>query len=1090
MQQNRVLGTRHRSVSLCLCSLILLSARIITVEAHSSIWALQTNLLRDSGSNVVKNETDSLRLEPGRSIDRELNGGEIHWYHISLVRGQYARLSILQKGIDVLVFIFGPDGEKNSEVDSPNGYYGSEPVAIIADKSGDYRIEVRSTEKNAPAGRYEIKAELVREATESDKTQVIASRKTSEAQILQAKGTAESLKQAIDRYEEALAIWRSINDRPGQADALENIGVIHYLLGSPQQALQPLEQALSVRQTIDDPLGKARLLVNLGLVFKMLGESPRAIDYYEKALHLGQELSNREIEALALVNLGSIQFDLGDSDKALDYFFRSLTIVRSSNKIWEANALSGIARVYASLGQRQRALDSFNRLLVLFRELGHSRGVASTLNNIGELYYDFGENQKALESFYEALFLSSENGDTSSQARILNRIGELYGDQSKFETALNYYQKAAELFAKMKDPAGESVTLRGLGKLYTLLKQYQKALDYYYRALSIQRNIHNRRDEAQTLSDIGFVYASLSDYQNASEYHNQALSLSGVINDKSDEARSLLGIAEAEYQLGYVDKSKAHIEDALNIIDSLRANIISQQLRSSYFATVQKYYDFYIDLLIGISQQHSSKDFAALALEASERARARSLFDLLTRSSIHIREGVDPSLLEREKTLWQTLTIKRDTETRLLERGRNEEEVKLLEKEIDSLTTEYESVGVQIRARSPRYAALIQPRPLTAREIQNLLDDETVLLEYALGDKRSFLWAVTPQSIEVYVLPGRAEIETIAKEAYELLRRRDKGYWKASSRLSEILIGPVKSSLGKKRLLIVPQGILQFVPFAALPVPKSKHRFLVNEHEIVYSASASILVPMRRDLENRKTASKSIAVFADPVFTSDDERVAYSEKKVVTPLTHKESLRGTLSTDRLPRLLNSRYEAAEILSLLPKGEGLQALDFDANLARATSADLGEYRILHFATHGIIDNDHPELSSIVLSLVDKRGKPQDGLLRLNQIFNMKLSADLVVLSGCSTGLGKDVKGEGLVGLTRGFMYAGVPRVLVSLWGVDDRATAELMIRFYRNMLREGMAPASALRLAQTQMAKDRRWLHPFYWAGFTLQGEWR
>jgi CHAT domain-containing protein len=255
--------------------------------------------------------------------------------------------------------------------------------------------------------------------------------------------------------------------------------------------------------------------------------------------------------------------------------------------------------------------------------------------------------------------------------------------------------------------------------------------------------------------------------------------------------------------------------------------------------------------------------------------------------------------------------------------------------------------------------------------------------------------------------------------------------------------------------------------------------------------SASVLAVLRGELAARKPAAKTVAVLADPVFSADDARVKTGNR---TPGAEEapadlaraiNDVRGELS-----RLLLTRDEAEAILSVAPRNSSLGALDFRANRATATSDELSNYRILHIATHGLLNSQHPELSGLVLSLVDDRGQAQDGFLRLHEVFNLRLRAELVVLSACQTGLGKAVKGEGLVGLTRGFMYAGAARVVASLWQVDDAATAELMKRFYRRMLQDGMRPAAALRAAQVELSKRPQWQLPYYWGAFVLQGEWR
>jgi hypothetical protein len=471
-------------------------------------------------------------------------------------------------------------------------------------------------------------------------------------------------------------------------------------------------------------------------------------------------------------------------------------------------------------------------------------------------------------------------------------------------------------------------------------------------------------------------------------------------------------------------------------------------------------------------------------------------------------------------------------------------------RELDSLLDESRQVEAEIRKTSPRYAELKYPQPLGLPEIQRMLDSETLLLEYSLGEERSYLWAVTPTTIESFELPKRSQIEALTRQSYEWLAAGETGdqlrarlaehtaktpEW--ATDLSRILLGPVAARLGKKRLVIVADGALQYLSFAALPEPltgrlgdsgtggrsdegiermnkprpvaSSPRRPvaftpLIANHEIVSLPSASSLSLLRRELAGRAPAPKIVAVIADPVFEDADERVknggvkiaSLNNKQDARPVAEREVFRSAIevgATDaqqRLQRLIFSRREADEITRLAGAAASFKALDFAANRATALGSNLSQYRIIHFATHGLLNSQHPELSGIVLSLFDDQGRSQDGFLRLHDIYNLRLESDLVVLSACKTGLGKEIKGEGLVGLTRGFLYAGAPRVVASLWKVDDRATAELMKLFYQRMLRDGLRPAAALRKAQIDMWKRPRWSAPYYWAGFTLQGEWK
>ncbi|WP_254625655.1 CHAT domain-containing protein [Nostoc sp. TCL240-02] len=421
-----------------------------------------------------------------------------------------------------------------------------------------------------------------------------------------------------------------------------------------------------------------------------------------------------------------------------------------------------------------------------------------------------------------------------------------------------------------------------------------------------------------------------------------------------------------------------------------------------------------------------------------------------------------------------------------------------LEQETEVLLEQYKQVQVKIRATSPRYAALTQPQPLSLVQIQQqILDDKTLLLEYSLGEKRSYLWAVTNKSIISYELPKRADIEaTVQKFRQEITTP----YLKCSPSinvLSQQILAPVAQQLQKKRLMIVSDGALQYVPFSTLTTGSSiNYEPLLLNHEIITLPSASTLAILRSEHKERKSAPKTLIVLADPIFNRDDERlrgkIQLSGSSV--PESNVENLALTRSAKEsdinFERLRFTRQEAEQILSLVPISDRKQAFDFTASRTTASSENLSQYRIIHFATHGILNSKHPELSGVVLSLFDDKGMPQNGFLRLHDIFNLNLQAELVVLSACKTGLGEEVKGEGLVGLTRGFMYAGSPRVVVSLWSVDDQATSELMKVFYKNMLQKGLKPAAALRTAQIEIWRTQKYAAPYYWAAFTLQGEWK
>jgi CHAT domain-containing protein len=453
------------------------------------------------------------------------------------------------------------------------------------------------------------------------------------------------------------------------------------------------------------------------------------------------------------------------------------------------------------------------------------------------------------------------------------------------------------------------------------------------------------------------------------------------------------------------------------------------------------------------------------------------------------------------------LNLEAERQMRLFGGKHTEEAALAKRRKIEELLTQLLALEAELKAHSPRYAALTQPAPLGLAEIQNsVTDDETLLLEFSLGEKRSYVWAVTATSFSSYELPPRAKIEAAARRCYELLTARnqfvkfettdekrarvqqaDAEYPNAAAALSQMLLGPVATQLDRKRLLVVPDGALEYLPFAALTVPgKTAFVPLIVEHEVTSIPSASTLAVLRRELQERAPAEKVVAVFADPVFDKSDERVTAN---VSRSAGGHHGVPVPSDGQALPRLPYTRQEADAILALAPPSERKAALGFEANRAAVMNEDLSKYRIIHFATHSFLDSMHPELSGIALSMLDRQGKPQEGFLRAHEVFNLKLGAELVVLSGCRTGLGKEIKGEGIYGMTRGFMYAGSRRVLVSLCDVQDQATARLMSDFYRGLLGPKRPnTAAALRAAQLAIWREGRWQAPYYWAGFVLQGE--
>ena len=484
-----------------------------------------------------------------------------------------------------------------------------------------------------------------------------------------------------------------------------------------------------------------------------------------------------------------------------------------------------------------------------------------------------------------------------------------------------------------------------------------------------------------------------------------------------------------------------------------------------------------------------AEDTSRGAFEAGERRRSRVLLDLLGESAAEIRGDADSRLLEEERGIQRSLNANEWHRRELLSRKHEAEAVADLDKEQHKLHEDLDRVRNDLRQSSPRYTSLARPQTASLEEVQKRLlrSSRTILLSYSLGEERSFLWRISRKSIASYVLPGREEIEKAAADAQHFLKEARESAKPTQelhlNHLSEILLRPVAGRLEDgQRLLIVADGALLTFPFATLPKPGTDQP-LIAEHEIVYLPSASVLLALRREVKDRDAAPKQLAIYADPVVSSDEN----GESPLHAELRQSA---GDFETESFEPLPYARQEADAIWEIA-RGEKERWLGVEASKINLLHVDdLRDYQILHFATHGLLNRSQPNLSGLVLSLYDEHGKPQDGFLRLHEIYNLDLNAELVVLSSCASGLGTLYPGEGLLGLSRGFMYAGSPRVLVSLWNVNDEATAELMKRFYWSLLEAGASPSLALRAAQESMREEEKWRHPYYWAPFVLVGEWR
>ena len=532
-----------------------------------------------------------------------------------------------------------------------------------------------------------------------------------------------------------------------------------------------------------------------------------------------------------MISLGNASRNLGRSEKAIEYYEQAVVIHREvKDRAGEGRALNNLGIAYSSLGRYERAIERYEQALAISREVKNRAGEGGALASLGIGYYYLNRHEKAIEYLEQALAIYREVKRRGDEGGALGSLGIAYLNLGRSEKAIEYYEQALAIYREVKNRIEEGRVLNNLATAYSSLSRYDKAIEYYEQALAISREVKNRPGEGIRLNNLGDAYRNLGRYEKAIEYYEQSLAIRREVKDRAGEGAALYSLARAERGQGNLASARAHIEESLKIAESLRSDLLSPASRASLLAYAQGSYQFYTDVLMRQHKAEPAKGLDALALEVSERQRARSLLDLLSESRTDLRHGVDLTLIERERALAKQLNDKARTQTR------TPEQATALKSEISQLETDLERAQAAIRKASPRYAALTQPQPLKLREIQQQLDADTLLLEYALGEERSYLWAITRDSLTSYELPKAEQINQSARQVYEMLTARsttkrgettlqrqqritqaEANLPAASQALSQTLLSPVAQQLGNKRLVIVADGALQYIPFAMLP---------------------------------------------------------------------------------------------------------------------------------------------------------------------------------------------------------------------------------------------------------------------------------
>ena len=896
--------------------------------------------------------------------------------------------------------------------------------------------------------------------------------------------------------------------------------------GRADQALIQLQNALNLYTAAKKVSGIAATHNELGDLYLRQGQYPVALDHYKKAFE------------------GFVNIQPADTTAATS----GVAMVAGSQAAAGVDAAATIAD------------DKFNANLMLAK--------------IGEVNFRLGKIPESLEA-YSRMDVKKPESTTTKVGRRFGGFGAIVGAAQTGNVAITAPTSALTLALEAKKELSEyrvsivySSYELGLGRvayasndLESARKHFQNALDAAGSSLAgVAKLGQVRRFRAAARTSLGDVLLRQGKFKDASKFYADAKK--GAQDDKRLDLMwpAQRGIGRTFWLQAAQEKDPkkanalrdsalTNYRESLSTIETLRqGSLRADESRTTFLSTIKDVFDeaasAHAEMAMsnnpatGAPLSAKALEYGAEAFRINEQSRARSLLDLLSETDAAITEGVPVELLKRKQ---ENLERQQEIADMLTGVNISGEELKKKPSELDSdlekLQLEFEEIENQIRTASPRYASLTANKPLTLAEVQqNVLDDQTVLLEYALQPDSSYLWVVSKAATSLYKLPGRSSVDKLATDLRaqlipSKLQRRivgidvaevDRGigisasapeeatqFIAASNAVYKVAIEPAAASIADKRLLVVADGSLNYIPFEVLLKSADSGDFaslgyLVKSNEIVYAPSASVVGAIKQ--QRAKATGKAMLVIADPVFNSNDARArkaapaAAASTAEVRGLGIQSALTDVTGQTANPpekmeglplaRLAGTRVEADQI-SKLAKTSGGTAdvwLDLDANEDNLGTSDLSKYRIIHVATHGLLNAERPQFTGVVLSLVGN--KTGDGFLRTDEVFNLRLGGPLVMLSACETGLGKEKRGEGVMGLTRAFMYAGAPTVGVSLWSVADRSTAELMTDFYRRLLAANAgSSSSALRGAQLAMISGKKYSAPFYWAPFVLVGDW-
>jgi len=898
--------------------------------------------------------------------------------------------------------------------------------------------------------------------------------------------------ESIKLFEQSLIIARKIQNKRKECESLLKLGLLYWNIGEFKESSDHHEQALYLAKELNQKNFQEKCrnaleihrLYKEGKKFRSLGENQKSTENFQQAINLAREIESKEHEVKCLRQLSVTYWALSNIK---DFFLMNkaaLAIAQSLNhKTEEGICLNHIGSYYEELDNYSKALNFYEEALAIAKAIKDKVNESACLTNIGTIYGKIGNYDKALEFLIKALMkdqlLRNDEYisiDLINVGEIWRRKGLVSGNKEHFYKALSYFHDCLELMRKTGDRQTEVYLLNNIGSVHSELKKYKDALKYFESSYEMAKEIKDVEMMGMILNNVGIVHYNQGNYEKSTEYNQKAIDLALGIEGEQILWEAYLEIARAYEKQNKFMEALRNYEESIRIIENIRSKIELEELKARYLGTDKRIdaYHYLIHILVTFPQSPPEEKYKHEAFNYLERAKARAFLDSLELSNVSMSRGFDFKLQDKEKELMKDIS---KLYAKLLAAELSTEEKNVINEQLKSKENELDSLKREMRTESPEYANLIYPENITLDEAQRkLLDSKTAFFAYCLGKEHSYAFVIIKKDFRIFPLPTREKIQRQVSDYLKVMSDKENNNFKLGYELFRTLVLP---GLDKniKNIIFLPDDILHFLPFETLITHKEKRDWLIKDYKIAYAPSISSLREIiRRKRSNGPKPRMDILAFGDPFFGpweagengSDIFQNYYSSNAF-----------------NFFRLKYSGFEIDKISSLFKKRKRKVFRREQASKEQLINHSLDEYKIIHFATHSIVDEKIPARSSIVLSLDEDL--TQDGFLQMREIYNLKLNSDLVTLSSCQTGLGEFIKGEGIEGINRAFFYAGASSVLMSLWAVNDQASYQLMERFYFH-LRSSESIMSALRKAKLEMIDSNALSHPYYWAGFIASGK--